>query len=193
MAERTKHEPPNFTRHEVRNQSQRRGPVLAVAVHSTESQDIPGTTKDLVSIRNWFNNPASDASSHIGIDGDANCELWVPSDRKAWTIGAANSFTCNIEFVARAGQTKTAWEDDQLKHGAKWAAYWAIKYGIPAQKGNVKNINGLCVCTKKGVIRHSDVTAAGFGTHGDPGDNFDMVKFLRYMQFYKSNGWTRNT
>ena len=190
---RTKTNPPDFDRHIVRNQSERRGPILAIAVHSTESQDIPGTSRDLVAIRNWFDNPASQASSHIGIDGEANCELWVPSNRKAWTIGAANSFTLNIEFVARAAQSEVSWEEAQMKHGAKWAAYWAIRFGIPAQKGNVKNVNGLCVCTKKGVIRHSDVTAAGFGTHTDPGRGFDMEEFLGYMQYYKKNGWTVNT
>jgi N-acetyl-anhydromuramyl-L-alanine amidase AmpD len=189
MAERTKTEPPAHTTHIVRNQSERRGPVLAVAVHSTESQDLPGTTDDLRAIRNWFDNPASQASSHIGIDGAGNTEVWVRSYRKAWTIGAANSWTCNIEFIGRAAQPASAWEESQIKQGARWAAYWAIKYDIPVQKANCQNINGLCVCTKKGVIRHSDVTAAGFGTHTDPGPAFPMDDFLRYMRYYKTNGW----
>lgn len=189
-ARRTKTVAPSHSTHLVRNQSERRAPVLAIAVHSTESQDIPGTTRDLVSIRNWFDNPASQASSHIGIDGQANTELWVHSNRKAWTIGAANSWTVNIEFIARAGQAPGAWEDAQIKQGARWAAYWALKYDIPIQKANCRNVNGLCVCTKRGIIRHSDVTAAGFGTHTDPGPAFPMDDFLRAARFYKQKGWT---
>jgi N-acetyl-anhydromuramyl-L-alanine amidase AmpD len=189
MAERTKTRAPAHETHIVCNRSDRRGPVLAVAVHSTESQDLPGTTDDLRSIRRWFNTPASQASSHIGVDGQGNTELWVHSNEKAWTIGAANGFTCNIEFVGRAAQAGSAWETAQIKAGARWLAYWALKYDLPIQQGNVRNINGLCVCTKKGVIRHSDVTAAGFGSHTDPGRNFPMDDFLRYGRYYRKNGW----
>ena len=188
-ARRTKTVAPSHSTHLVRNYSERRAPVLAVAVHSTESTDIPGSTVDLGAIRAWFDNPDSQASSHIGIDGDGNTELWVHSHHKAWTIGAANSWTVNIEFIARAAQGPALWEDAQIRQGARWAAYWALRYGIPAQKANCRNINGLCVCTRKGVIRHSDVTAAGFGTHTDPGPNWPMDDFLRYMRYYKQNGW----
>jgi N-acetyl-anhydromuramyl-L-alanine amidase AmpD len=190
MAARTKTIAPAHETHIVRNQSGRRWPILAVAVHSTESADLPGTTDDLKAIRNWFDNPASQASSHLGIDGQGNTELWVHSHKKAWTIGAANGWTLNIEFVARAAQGGKDWEDAQIKAGARWLAYWALKYQIPIQQGNVKNINGLCVCTKQGVIRHSDVTAAGFGSHTDPGPNFPMARFLELGRFYRKNGWT---
>jgi N-acetyl-anhydromuramyl-L-alanine amidase AmpD len=190
MAARTKSEPPRHTTHIVSNQSERRGPVLAVAVHSTESQDIPGSTDDLRAIRNWFNNPDSQASSHVGIDGAGNTEVWVHSNRKAWTIGAANSWTTNIEFIGRAAQPASAWEESQIKQGARWAAYWAIKYGFPIQRGRVANVNGLCVCTRKGVITHKQVTDAGFGSHTDPGPAFPMDDFLRYAQWFRKNGWT---
>jgi hypothetical protein len=48
-ARRTKTDAPAHETFLVRNQSQRRGPILAVAVHSTESQDIPDSTDDLKS------------------------------------------------------------------------------------------------------------------------------------------------
>lgn len=189
-ASRTKTVAPRHETFLVRNQSQRRAPVLAIAVHSTESQDIPGSTDDLRAIRRWFDNPDAQASSHIGIDGAGNTELWVHSNRKAWTIGAANSFTVNIEFIGRAAQPASQWEESQIKQGARWAAYWAIKYGIPIQKANVRNVNGLCVCTKKGILRHSDVTAAGFGDHEDPGPAFPMDDFLSAARYYVRKGWT---
>jgi N-acetyl-anhydromuramyl-L-alanine amidase AmpD len=189
--QRTKTVAPKCERHYVRNRSDRRGPILGVAVHSTESQDIPGSKDDLRSIRNWFDNPASQASSHIGIDGQGNTEVWVPAELKAWTIGAANSFTLNIEFVARAAQSGSAWEEEQIKQGARWAAYWSLRFGFPIQRGVVRGVNGLCVMSKKGVIRHSDVTAAGFGSHSDPGPNFPMADFLSTAQWYKRNGWEK--
>jgi hypothetical protein len=51
-------------------------------------------------------------------------------------------------------------------------------------------VNGLCVCTQKGIIRHSDVTAAGFGSHTDPGSSFPMGDFLDATRFYVEHGWT---
>jgi N-acetyl-anhydromuramyl-L-alanine amidase AmpD len=182
-------EPPVHTTHIVRNQSERRGPVLAVCVHDTESLDIPHSSLDIRSIRNWFDNPASDASSNIGVDGDGRSEQWVKSDRKAWACGAGNSFTENIEFIGRAAQKRVDWEEEQIKMGAAWAAYWCIKYNFAAQKGVVRNIKGQCVCTKPGIIRHSDITAAGFGTHTDPGKTFPMTEFLDATRWYKKNGW----
>jgi N-acetyl-anhydromuramyl-L-alanine amidase AmpD len=189
-AERTKTQAPRHKTFIVRNQSERRGPVLAIIVHSTESADLPGTTDDLRAIRNWFDNPASQASSHIGIDGQGNTELWVHSQRKAWTAGAANGWSVNIEFIGRAAQPGSAWEEAQIKQGARWAAYWALKYDLPIQVGNARNINGLCVCTKKGVLRHSDITAAGFGSHTDPGRNFPMDDLLSATRYYVKKGWT---
>jgi N-acetyl-anhydromuramyl-L-alanine amidase AmpD len=175
MTARTKTEPPSHTTHIVRNQSSRNGRnVSAVAVHSTESQDRPGTTADLVAIRNWFDNPASQASSHIGIDGAGNTELWVHSDKKAWTILDLNSVTCNIEFIARAAQSTSEWEEAQIKQGARWAAYWCVRYGLPAQRG---------------IITHKQLTDAGFGSHTDPGAGFPMARFIELTQYYRRNGW----
>jgi hypothetical protein len=65
-----------------------------------------------------------------------------------------------------------------------------LKYGLPTHKGRVANVDGQCVCLDRGVIRHSDVTAAGFGTHTDPGPNFPMDDFLDAMRYYSTKGWT---
>lgn len=187
---RSKTRPPLHTTHIVRNQSDRLGHnISAVAIHSTESQDIPHSRDDLVSIRNWFDNPQSQASAHVGVDGDGHAELWVHSDKKAWTILNLNSVTCNIEFVARAAQSSSAWEEDQLKKGAQWAAYWGLKYGIPAQRGVVRNVAGNAVVTKKGIITHKQLTDAGFGSHVDPGTGFPMSEFLQHVRWYKQHGW----
>lgn len=187
---RTKTSPPRHTKHHVRNRSSRRGaPIQAIAVHSTESADLKGTKDDLRGIRNWFDNPASDASSHIGIDGQANTELWVPSTEKAWTILQLNDRTLNIEFVGRAAQRAKDWEEAQIKQGARWIAYWAIRFDLPVQRGNLRSVNNWPVISKKGVIRHSDLTDIGFGSHTDPGKNFPMADLLDYARWYRRNGW----
>lgn len=183
-------EPPHHERHYVRNQSDRRGPVIAVIMHSTESQDLPRVERDLDGIQSWFNNPQSQASAHVGIDGDGHSRVWVPIERKAWTAGAANSWSGNIELVGRAAQPVRQWELAQIKTAAKWAAYWCHRFNIPAQVGTVKNIAGQCVCTKKGLLRHIDITRAGFGSHQDPG-TFPFGEFLEYVQWYKRHGWYR--
>jgi len=188
--ERRTFDRPNGQVHLVRNRSSRRGArVVGIGIHSTESQDLHGTRDDLKSIRNWFNNPISDASSHIGIDGDTGTEVWVPDAEKAWTILDLNPITLNIEFIGRAAQPKRDWEEAQIKKGAKWAAFWCRKYNFPARRGVVKKINGQAVITTSGIITHFQLTQAGFGTHTDPGSNFPMRDFLDATQWYKRHGW----
>lgn len=191
-SKRYKDRPPNHRERVVGNKSHRaQGAVIsAIACHSTESQDLRGTWDDLNSLTNWFSNKASDASSHIGVDGDGNSILWVPSSLKAWTILNLNSVTLNIEFVGRAAQPERDWEETQLKTGAKWAAYWALRFNIPAQRGTVRKLAGNAVIGKKGIIRHKDLTDAGFGSHTDPGPRFPMSHFIELVSYYKRNGWT---
>lgn len=182
--------PPKHVHRNVRNQSQRLGSsIRAVAVHSTEGQDLHGTRDDLNGLWHWFDNPASDASSHLGIDGDGHTDRYVPDVRKAWTILDLNSVTLNIEFVGRAAQPTKDWELAQLQAGARWIAYWSRQHGIPIRRGRVRNINGQAVVTKSGVITHKQLTDAGFGTHTDPGANFPMRKLLKIARWYAKHGW----
>ena len=191
MAKRQKKYPPHHRTRIVKNQSSRNGAkILAIAVHSTESADVRGWD-DLNGVGNWFNNPASQASSHLGIDGEAHSIRYVTDGRKAWTISALNSVTLNIEFIGRAAQPGSAWEEAQIREGARWAAYWCLQYGIPAQRGACRAKNGQAWISKKGIIRHSDLTAAGIGSHTDPGRQFPMRDFLDKIQWYKKNGWVR--
>ena len=172
----------------VRNQSSRNGaPIQAIAVHSTEGQDIPGSRRDLDALFSWFNNPDSQASSHIGVDGDGHIDVYVYRQRKAWTILQLNPVTWNIEFVGKAAQS--SWEDKQIRRAAQYAAYVALKEGIPAQRGVVRNVSGFPVISRKGIITHKQLTDAGFGTHTDPGPSFPIQDFIRYVQYYKRRGW----
>lgn len=187
---RTKTQPPRHRTRIVRNKSSRNGArIVGIAVHSTESRDIPHSWDDLTGIGNWFDNPAAQASSTIGVDGDGNSVRWVPDDMKPWTILDWNSVTLNIEFVGRAAQPASEWEDAQLRTAAKWAAYWCHKYGIKPRRGRGLKVAGRPVIVRSGIVRHSDLTALGFGSHSDPGKNFPMRRFLQLVKWYFNNGW----
>lgn len=192
---RQKKNPPEHTVHLLeRNFSSRLGePIQAVALHSTESSDVKASWDDIHGVRSWFDNPQSQASAHLGIDGDGHTERWVKDADKAWTILTLNPVTLNIEFVGRAAQPKADWERAQLRAGARFTAYWCRKHDIPVRRGAVKNINGRAVVTRTGIILHSDLTAAGFGSHTDPGEDFPIWRFIRMARYYRDNGWEPNT
>jgi N-acetyl-anhydromuramyl-L-alanine amidase AmpD len=188
---RTKTEKPEHERHIVRNRSSRNGAQpLAVAIHSTESSDIPKGDDDLNGVWSWFDNPVSDASAHVGINDTGHSHLWVPSAEKAWTILQLNPVTVNIELVGRAAQPEAEWEDRQIAVCAKWIVYFCNKHNLPVQRGRVAVSGaGQPFIARKGVIRHSDLTEAGFGTHTDPGENFPLTKLIRKAQFYRDSGY----
>jgi hypothetical protein len=183
----------------TRNFSQRSHPVhgkkiMALAVHSTESHPRPGSA-DLQAIYNWFSNPASQASSHYVIDDRGESWQLVREADKAWTIGAANSFTINYEMIGFARDSEASWlaRLPQLKKLAQHLAHNSRRLDIPLRKGEVANKNGVCVCTRTGVIRHSDVTRAGFGSHTDPGAGFPLRRVILLAQWYKVRGWIKNS
>lgn len=191
---RTKTKPPEYTKHllDVNYSSRLGAPIQAIALHSTESGDIKHSWDDLHGVRGWFNRSSTQASAHLGIDGDGHVEQWVRDEYKAWTILNLNPVTLNIEFVGRAAQPNKDWERAQLRAGARWIAYWAQKHDIPIRRGAVKNINGQAVVTRTGIILHSDLTRAGFGSHTDPGKNFPIWRILRTARYYRDNGWVPN-
>lgn len=196
---RTKDRPPNHSTWIVVNKSSRNGsPIEGISVHSTESQDVPHTSDDLLGIRHHFDIPAVEASAHVGVDGDANSERWVPTSMKAWTMGHSeiNARTFNIEFVGRAAQPASAWEERQIKCGAKWAAYVILNAKAcvidprHVRRGDIKMRNGEPVILPNGILRHKDLTDAGIGTHVDPGPTFPMHDFCDAVRYYVRHGWT---
>lgn len=180
---------PRTGKADVRNQSARvpGSRVQALAVHSTESHPRPGNG-DIDAIQSWFDNPASQASSHYVIDDAGRSRQLVPEDRKAWTIGAANSWTVNYELIGFASFSAKQWNWRQLKKLAQHLAYSSRQHGVPLRRGKVGG-SGTCVCTRSGVITHFDVTKAGFGSHTDPGSGFPMVRVLAMAKYYKRRGW----
>lgn len=165
-------------RRNVRNQSSRNGvkPKLIV-VHATESSNRPGSS-DLAAIGEWFDNPASQASSHVCTDADGNSARYVLDDKKAWHCAGFNSVSLGIEQVGRAAQD--SWTRDELRETARWIARWSKRHGIPIRKGEVRGGQ----VTKSGVLRHSELGVVG-GGHSDPGGGYPLHAVLNLARFYK--------
>jgi N-acetyl-anhydromuramyl-L-alanine amidase AmpD len=159
----------------VQNRSTRHGAKpVRVVMHTTESHNRPGRS-DVDSIHSWFDNPASQASSHVVIDQEAHSTTMVPDDEKAWTQMAYNSDSLSIEFIGSAAGNE--WKLDGLKKGAKFTAYWCRKYGIPVRWS-----------VAHGICGHKDLGLKG-GGHVDPGPNFPRARFLALVAYYKRFGW----
>lgn len=156
----------------VRNQSSRGGvkPDLIV-IHDTESQNRPGDA-DLKAIGAWFDNPVSQASCHVCVDGDGRSAQYVPDERKAWHVVNYNSRSLGIEQIGFA--TQGFWPDAQVKKAAKYVAYWSHKYGIPIDAAH--------------VVTHSSLGAAG-GGHHDPGDSYPINQLRYHARYYARRGW----
>jgi N-acetyl-anhydromuramyl-L-alanine amidase AmpD len=149
----------------VRNQSSRNGRKPRVIVlHTTEGHNRPGLS-DLQGLVNFFDNPASQVSSHVANDAEGNDARMVPDDRKAFTQAQFNSIALSIEQIGFAAQAGSMTEK-QLANTAAWIAHWSRKHGIPIRHS-----------TTNGVCQHRDLGAAG-GGHVDCGPNYPFNKVL---------------
>lgn len=157
--------------HQVRNQSSRDGAKIALLVlHSTESHNRPGN-EDLASIAAWFDNPASQASSHVVIDGDGHSARLVADDRKAWTCASFNSISLNIEQIGIAAEGH--WPKTERDECARWLARWSRKYDIPLRRGEVSGSRVV----RSGVVTHAQLGAVG-GGHSDPGSAYPVTQVI---------------
>lgn len=151
-------------------QSDRTSGIRLIVLHDTEGANLPGI-RDLEGLGAYFDRSATQASSHVANDAEGNSARYVPDSRKAWHCAAFNSASLGVEQIGFASQTH--WPEAQLRETARWIAYWSRKHGIPIQKGAV---SGSAV-TRSGVLRHSDLGAAG-GGHHDPGPAYPLTHVL---------------
>jgi N-acetyl-anhydromuramyl-L-alanine amidase AmpD len=169
--------PTSFTRI-VRNRSSRHGVTPRVIIlHTTEGTNKPGL-QDLNSLVSWFDNPAAQASSHVGIDAEGNLVRMVPDNEKAWTSGNFNPQSLNIEQVGFARTSKKSWIVDYHEglHTVAWQlADWSIKYSIPLRHS-----------IERGVCQH--VHVSGPGGHTDCGPGYPeqyVVAWARLLRWRK--------
>jgi len=150
-------------RRPVRNQSSRGGvkPRLIV-LHTTEGHNRRGTS-DLEGLAAWFDDPASQASAHKGIDAEGNVITMVPDSRKAWTQCAFNAVALSVEQVGFSSTSKGEWiarYHRGLRTVARQLAHWSIRHRIP-----------LAHSTVRGVCQHKHLGRAGCG-HFDCGPGY---------------------
>lgn len=170
--------PHNAVKMNVACQSYRSGgiDIDAIVLHSTEGFTGRNGLRDM---GHYFDRLATQASSHRGVDRLGRLAIYVPDSKKAWTCGAYNSATLNVEIIGFSSQSKASWWHyvRQLRKVAYLVAYWSDKENIPLRKGAAAN--GRIV--KPGVLRHMDLGVAG-GNHGDPGNNFPLDWIIRRAQ-----------
>lgn len=160
----------------VRNRSSRRGvtPRLIV-LHTTEGTNRAGLS-DLLGLASWFDNPASQASSHLGIDQEGNAVRMVPDAEKSWTQVSYNPQALSIEQVGFASSSTRYWVvtyDAGLRRTAQALARWSNKYKIP-----------LKLSTYKGVCEHRHLGQAG-GGHHDCGVNYPLQYVLDWAYLWR--------
>jgi hypothetical protein len=161
------------------NQSSRRGvrPRLIV-IHSTESSNIRGSSRDLRGVADYLCRPSVQASSHVITDGDGNSARLVDDRAKAWTCAHYNGVSLNIEQIGRAASER--WTRDEIRETARWVARWSKMYGIPIRQGAVRD--GRVV--RSGVVTHKQLGRLG-GGHVDPGPRYPFTAMLRLARFYR--------
>lgn len=90
--------------------------------------------------RSWFNNPASQASSHFATNRDGYAEQWVDTKDKAWAQAQGNSEYISVENEGHGGNALT---DGQLSRVAEILAWLHRVYAVPLVKATAPGDRGL--------------------------------------------------
>jgi hypothetical protein len=139
--------------------------VRLIVIHASEG------AQTIESLGAWFQNPANQVSSHVGIDDTPNTiATYVQRGNKAWTAANANPYAVQAELCtpsgASAGWTTADWNrhPNMLDNAAAWIAEEAAAFGIPI----VALSPGAAQGSGRGVCQHVDLGGWG-GGHTDAG------------------------
>jgi hypothetical protein len=137
---------PKLEFHLTGNNSSRAGaPIQKVWVHRWAGGTFQG-------VENWFDNPQSQASSHIVYAGEvgkdkSRCVQMVKYSRKAWTEAAYNRTGLSVECADAIWLGK---DPNGFARTARIVAFLLHHNGLPA-----KWVRGFTF-TRKGFLRHAD-------------------------------------
>lgn len=142
-----------------------------LVLHTTEG------AQTYQSLGNFFANPSSGVSSHVGIDDTrGTIGEYVRRDNTAWTAGNANSVAIQAEFCTPSGAadnwSRSDWMNkhhNMLLNAADWLREESKATGIPLTMLSPNQAQG----SGKGVCQHSDLGAWG-GGHHDCGPGFPL-------------------
>lgn len=153
------------------NYSSRSGAVVRLVILHTAEGALT-----YQSLGSYFSNPASQVSSHVGIDDTPGVigEYVRPFD-KAWTAASFNPVGVQAEMCAFAAWSTAEWDrhPQMLQNCAQWIAEECGRFNIPITKLTPSQAQG----NGRGVCQHSDLGAAG-GGHHDAGPGFPIDRVL---------------
>ena len=145
--------------------------VRLVVLHTAEG------ARTFQELGNFFANPASGVSSHVGIDDtqDVIGEYVRAVEGKAWTQGDANPYSVSAELCAFAEWSPAEWDRHpaMLINAAAWIAEECARFDIPVVALTAAQAQG----GGRGVCQHVDLGASG-GGHWDCGPGFPMSDVL---------------
>ena len=144
--------------------------VRLVVLHTAEG------ARTYRELGNFFANPSSGVSSHVGIDDTPGVVgEYVRPDSKAWTQANANPYSVAAELCAFAEWQPSEWQRHRamLDNCGAWVAEECARFGIPVRRLTPAQAQG----GEAGVCQHVDLGAAG-GNHWDCGPGFPMAEVL---------------
>lgn len=153
------------------NMSSRGGAkVRLIVLHTAEG----ATTYQ--NLGSFFANPASQVSSHVGIDDTpGTIGEYVGRSNKAWTSCNANPVAVQAEMCAFAAWDNATWQTHQgmLQNTAAWIAEESAAFGIPIVKLTAAQAQG----GSAGICQHKDLGSWGCG-HVDCGTGFPIDQVI---------------
>jgi hypothetical protein len=162
------------------NKSSRGGSgVRLVVIHTAEG------ARGYRALGNFFANPSSQVSSHVGIDDEHGViGEYVKRPEKSWTQSAFNPQAVSAELCAApkgtttpcgANWSRAEWltHGDMLQNTADWIREECQHFGLPIVKLSAGQAQG----SGRGVCGHVDLGQAG-GGHSDPGPNFPWSEVM---------------
>jgi hypothetical protein len=126
---------------------------------------------------NYFANPSSGVSSHVGIDDTpGTVGEYVRRDWKAWTAANANPWSIQAELCAFAEWDRAEWDRHpvMLENTAAWIAEEAAIFGIPLVLLDAHQAQDPYT---PGVCQHADLGSMG-GGHWDCGPGFPIDRVV---------------
>lgn len=160
------------------------GYPLGVVIHSTESENLPGSAEAIAG-PGWFGGPSAGTSAHKVVDQNSICE-GVHRDTVAWHVGPnGNGRYIGYEFCGRASWTAAQWNAPEqlamIRNAAPFIAADLKAIGAPARWLSLTQV----AAKEKGLLTHNDVRLAlGGTTHSDPGPNFPYAFLLSEVNKY---------
>ncbi|MBL7497528.1 N-acetylmuramoyl-L-alanine amidase [Frankia sp. CNm7] len=118
---------------------------------------IPHVQQGNGSLFGWFNNPASEVSSHLWVSKGGTVEQYVELDRKAWAQADGNPYWISVECE---GYDTEDYTPIQVQRLAELYAWGIAEFGWKAEITD--SVNGYGIGTHR-------MGGAAWGAHSCPG------------------------